>query len=154
MALKALKWRVACSLFLGLMISLNVIAEEKKLLLVANQTAPFNSLRLAQIRNIFLGTTVRVSDLELKPIINKTDLHLYQVFLQKVAYMSARSYERRLIGRVFRQGGVRPTVVETESELKNALQANNKVTFIWANDLSRFNDIKIIAQLWQGEAGE
>ncbi|MCL5669464.1 MAG: hypothetical protein M1392_05745 [Gammaproteobacteria bacterium] len=44
---------------------------------------------------------------QLVPLLNTGDPMLYEVFLQKVIFLSARNYERQVLSRVFRMGGRR-----------------------------------------------
>jgi len=77
---------------------------------------------------------------------------VYEVFLQKVIYMSAQNYERRLVVRAFRLGGRRPEKYDNQVILLRNLRENpNAVTFMWQDDAQRQANIKIVTELWAGK---
>ena len=104
------------------------------------------------IRRIFLGQVVTEDDNRISALINNTDPLLYQVFLQKVAYMSANAYERHLLSKVFRLGGSRPAVYLNNSSLVKALRSQaGTITYMWEDTALVIPGISIIGELWSGQ---
>ena len=129
-----------------------VFAEkERELVLVALKTSPIQSITSRDIRRIYLGVSVQVNAVTVEPIRNTSDSLLYQMFLQKVVYLSARDYERQLISRAFRKGGSRPVELNEKNKIVSILRENpGTVTFMWADSVSSYPDLKVVKSLWKG----
>lgn len=125
-------------------------AEIRELVLVSSNTTDIKPQSLAAVRRTFLGIQ-NSNTLNGKPIVNQSDPLLYQVFLQKVVYMSARHYERRLISNLFRSGDRRPPEIKDEQQLVVHLrQHRGTVSYMWANKARSSDGIKVVQVLWRG----
>lgn len=125
--------------------------ERAHLVLVTAHAAPIAPLPPAEVRRLFLGVAQPRDGLLLMPVHNVSDSLLYEVFLQKVVYMSARNYERVVIAQVFRAGGQRPLRYDNKAALVAALQRNpGTVTYMWAHDARRIPGIRVVQDLWRG----
>jgi len=127
-------------------------AESYRMVLVTG-TQQLDNVNLTQkeIRKIFLGQVINKDDNQITALINNTDPLLYQVFLQKVAYMSANAYERHLLSKVFRMGGNRPPVFVNNSSLVTALKSQNgTITYMWEETALKMPGVSIIGELWSG----
>ncbi len=78
------------------------------LVLVTARSNQIEKLQPRQFRKLFLDVPVFSNNEQLIPLINTSDKLLYEIFLQKVVYMSVRNYERMLISNTFRTGRPRP----------------------------------------------
>jgi hypothetical protein len=143
--------QLRCILFL-LLITGSVQANESRTLVLAalaNSTLP--ALSVQEARKLFLGVPVESKGALVVPILNRSDPLLYEVFLQKVTYMSAPAYETQLVSTVFRMGGKRPGIYQDTKALVDALRKNpNSVTFLWQDQISKFQDLKAVSVLWTG----
>lgn len=137
---------------LWLLTSSTAFADTYTLVLVAGEAAPAPELSGKEIRWLFMGLPVVKDEQRIEPLLNATNPLIYEVFLQKVIYMSAQNYERRLVTRVFRMGGQRPKKYDNLSDLLGNLRENpNTVSFMWQDNAQRQSNIKIVAELWSGK---
>jgi hypothetical protein len=78
---------------------------------------------------------------------------LYEVFLQKVIFLSERDYEKRLITRTFQTGERRPVVHVKEHELLQSLgRQPGSVTFMWDETAARYPELRVVKVLWNEQA--
>jgi hypothetical protein len=127
------------------------LAAERSLVLVRSEQATVPPLTEQEVRKLFLGEALIKNGQRVQALRNGTSPFLYEVFLQKIVFMSARNYERQLLSRVFRLGGQRPPAYEDLNELIAALMNNPAaVTFMWEDEARTIPGIKVSTQLWQG----
>ena len=142
------------ALLVGLLASAlaaTAFAAERQLVLVAAQGSAATTLAPAEVRKLFLGGAVEVNGQRLEPLVNASDELLHEVFLQKVVFMAARSYDRHVLGLVFRSGGHRPARYTSTEELVQALAREPRaVTYMWADQARRLRGVKIVQELWHG----
>ena len=127
-------------------------AETYRMVLVTG-TQQLDNVQLTEkeIRKIFLGQVITRNKHDITALINNSDPLLYQVFLQKVAYMSANAYERHLLSKVFRMGGSRPPVFMNNTSLVSALIAHQgTITYMWEDTALKMPGVTIIGELWSG----
>lgn len=145
---------VACFvmiLFMTVISPVSVANEIRSLVLVAHVGANNIKMSNLEIRRLFLGLPVAQQQRRLIAIINRTESLLYQVFLQKVLFMSAPLYERQLLANVVRQSGIQPPVYTDQQELLRALRTQpSTVTFMWQDQISAGSGVVVIAVIWQG----
>jgi hypothetical protein len=107
-----------------------VHAEEQHIAIVASAGSVIKAISAKQVRRAYLGASIVLDGVEIKPLRNQTNKLAEEVFLQKVLFMSAEAYERQLLARAFR-GGSRPKAYENFSDLLAALQNDNAtITFM------------------------
>jgi hypothetical protein len=125
-------------------------AEGRKLVLVASGQSDAAALSPEEVRKLYLGVVVAKDDKIFLPICNHTDTMAYEVFMQKVMYMSGPAYERAIITRMVRTtSSIRPPEYAAEQDLLRALAATpNAVTYMWA-DKAAAAGLKVVAELWQ-----
>ena len=135
------------------MFSLNGLAEPSQhtLILVSSQDSSIPALSPLDIRKLFLGVPIIRNGLILKPLRNATDPLLTEVFLQKVIFMSERSYDRELLSRVYRLGGKRPKIYSVNTELVNELRhIPGTLTYMWLDDIENTAGLKSLGVIWAG----
>lgn len=138
-------------LFMVVISPLGVANEIRSLVLVTHAGANNVNLTNHEIRRLFLGLPVAQQQRPPIAIINRTEALLYQVFLQKVLFMSAPLYERQLLANVVRQSGNQPQVYADHEELLHALRTQpSTVTFMWQDQISAGSGVVVIAVIWQG----
>jgi len=127
-------------------------AETRRLVLVTgSRQIDQTTFSQRDIRRIFLGQAINKPGYRITALINNSDPLLYQVFLQKVAYMSANAYERHLLSRVFRMGGTRPPTYMNVTSLVDALRKQTgTITYMWEQTALETPGISIIGELWAG----
>ena len=128
------------------------LAEQRSMVLVTSIEARIHDLSFKEVRRLYLGMQILHDGSPIRPLRNLEDPLLEEVFLQKIVFLSARSYENQLLSRVFRLGGLRPVTYRTKARLKQALQASsNAVTYMWEVDVLNDKNLKKIGDLWSGE---
>jgi len=126
-------------------------ASEKKMVLVVSAEAGHLKLNRSEIRQLFFAGVIIKDGVQFEAVINDSDPLLYEVFLQKIIFMSARAYERKLISRVFRKGGRRVVLASNLESLENDLVANpGWVSFMWEENARSLPGITVIGELWHG----
>ena len=128
-------------------------SEVRHLVLVANLRSTVAPLSSLEIHKLFLGVPMMNGDQRITPLRNETDSLLYEVFLQKIVYMSGPNYERQLLSQVYRLGGQRPPSFDDLPALIKALEINPQaVTYMWITTVQNIADIRVVQELWQGTA--
>ncbi len=128
--------------------------EPHGLVLVADVRSGIQTLTLQEVRKAYLGATVEVDGRALEPLVNQADEALYEVFLQKVMFMSAQAYQRQLVRRFLHAQGRRPAVYRDRTELLAVLAGNPyAVTYImWRDEAERHDNLKVVTVLWDGDS--
>jgi len=124
-----------------------VHAEEQRIAIVVNSDSGITSITSKEVRRAFLGASIVLKGIEIKPLVNRTDKLAEEVFLQKVLFMSGEAYDRQLIARSF-QGVSRPKSYENFTALLTALQNDNAaITFMLYETAAKTPGIRIVGNL-------
>jgi hypothetical protein len=122
-------------------------AEEQSIAIIVNSESSLTTISTKETRRAYLGASIVLNGIEIKPLLNQTDALATEVFLQRILFMSDAAYERQLISRTF-QGGSRPKVYENLTALLAALHKDNAaVTFMLYEIALKTPGIRIIAKL-------
>ena len=125
---------------------------QRQLVIVASDKSSISNLSQTELRRLFLGVIVIKNGIRIRPICNISSDVLYEVFLQKVIFMSARQYERHLLTRIFRHGGKKPAMYKNTKRIINELETNpNSISFMWEKNVIKTTSIKVIQPLWSGQ---
>ena len=115
--------------------------------------SPLRPLTPERLRRAFLGLPVRQGGLRVVPLVNRADPLLHEIFLQKVVFLSARTYARVLLSRTLRTGTPRPREFTDPALLRETLAAQpGAVAVLWARDVEADPRLRVLQVLWQGEA--
>lgn len=142
-------------IILGLSVVVTVPAsaadDRGRLVLVTAAGSQLAPLSNAQLQRLFLGLPVSAQGRAVHALRNRSERLLYEVFLQKVIYMSARTYERQLASRVLLGGGHRPAEFTDQASLIQALsQRPLSVTYMWEQTAAAQPQLEIVQYLWKG----
>lgn len=119
-------------------------AEEQRIAIVASTRSGIKAISAKEVRRAYLGASIVLNGIEIKPLLNQTDKLVGEVFLQKVLYMSAEAYERQLLSRKFGGAG-HPKAFENLEDLLAALQGDDAtITFMLYEKAINTPDIRII----------
>jgi len=148
------RWRclVLAVCLLGLLVAAlgASAAGKQQLFLVIGQETELAPLTTTELRRLFLGFTVDREGQPLRPLINRNDQLSYQVFLQTVVGMSARTYERQLLSQLYRRGIQPPPVYTSLRKLTDALKAQpGTVSFALGDELEEMAGVKSVQVLWE-----
>jgi hypothetical protein len=119
-------------------------AEEQRIAIVASAGSSIKAMSAKEVRRAYLGATIVLDGVEIKPLRNQTDKLAGEVFLQKVMFMSAEAFERQLLARAFR-GGNNLRTYDNLAELLAALKSDNTtITFMLYETAINTPGIRII----------
>lgn len=133
--------------------SIALPGHDGRLVLVTDRASGISSLSVSEIRRLFLGFPVTKADKQLTAVINQSETRLYQIFLQKVVFMSANVYELHLLRNVVQLGGQLPPTFKEQSTLADKLhQQPGTVSYMWQADVDAYPHLIAIGELWRSEA--
>lgn len=139
---------LCCAGWLVSAMAANDACGERDIVLVSGSHSSIQQLAPAEVRKLFLGFPVSQNGQRIEPLLNLHDPLLYEVFLQKVVFMSASNYERRVLARTFRQGDVGPLEFTKPEMLGEALRNKGAaVSFMWNRDVRGRSGLKVVQEL-------
>lgn len=119
-----------------------------RLVIVTHVTSSIGVLSQAQARKIYLGVPLDVGGKSVQPLINRSNQELYEVFLQKVLFMSAKAYERHMAHAEFAADVHTPLVYRSESKLIDYLNAHpNSIACLTEQSAVHSPSLRVIARL-------
>jgi len=117
--------------------------------LVVRNDSPVTQLDSVSVRKLFLGLPVLVNGTPLRPLRNRSDPLLDEIFFQQIVAMSQSSYDRQMLIFVNRQLSLRPAEFTRVAEVLAALKADpNAVSFMWQQDVGHNPGFRVIRVLW------
>ncbi len=143
---------LGCLIMLG-QINVARAGHDGRLVLVTDQASGISSLSVSEIRRLFLGFPVNKENQQLTAVINQSETRLYQVFLQKVVFMSANVYELHLLSNVVQLGGQLPPTFKEQQALVDRLRKQpGTVSYMWEADIAAYPNLVAIGELWRNGA--
>lgn len=145
-------WHLSCLLVLFVVIKISHVraVTPRVLVLATSADSRIPSLTVQEARKLFLGVPLVKEGESPVALLNTSDPLAFQVFLQKVAFMSENTYEAQTMSVVFRLGGKRPENYSNLKALIDTLQHNpESVTFLWEDQVRANQGIKSLNVLWQ-----
>jgi hypothetical protein len=120
-----------------------------ELVLVTHQSSPVTALSAGELRRVFMGLTVSVSQGPLRPVINDSSESLRTAFLQHVVGLSEQMYQRRRLSLELQQGVRRPLALRDQRLLVERLrEMPTGVSFMWRADAQRIPELRIVRVIW------
>jgi len=111
-------------------------APHRELVLVSGPVGPARRLTTTELRRVFLGMPVEIDGVRLRPLLNTSDPLIPRIFLQKIMFMSANHYHRRLRALAFRSGRPRPREVRNVQRLVEILVSQpGTVALMWKREV-------------------
>ncbi len=147
-----LKLSIYTSILIVFLATTRVIATDrvKTLVIVSNTDVPIKKLSIGDIRKLYLGYPIKLDGQEIHPIINRSDPLLYVVFLQKIVFLSARSYQRRLKTEMFRSGKREIPEIDDKHELQKRIkEIKNTISFMWLETMQN-KTLDNTRKIWSG----
>lgn len=119
--------------------------DKQHIVMVSASSSPIQPFGPTEVRRLFLGLAVSQHGQRIQPLLNLSNPLLYEVFLQKVIFMSASSYERRVLSRTFQHGDAQPLEFTEQARLSDALKSRpSAVTFMWEKDARDKSNFKVV----------
>lgn len=113
-------------------------------------TSPLRPLPRETLRRAYLGLPTRQDGLRLEPLINRADPLLHEIFLQKVVFLSARTYERLLLTRTLRSGTRPPPSHRSLEDLTEALARNpGAIAVLWREQVEADPRLRVLQVIWR-----
>ncbi len=121
------------------------------LVLATSSGSKVPSLSIQEARKLFLGVPLVKDGESPVALLNTSDPLAFEVFLQKIAFMSETAYETQTLSVVFRLGGKRPERFNDLPALIDALEHHpGSVTYLWEDQIPANQGLKAVGVLWQG----
>lgn len=126
-------------------------AADHAVVLVARSDSPIETVDPLDVRKLYLGFSVRTEEnLALRAATNQSENKLFEIFLQDVMAMSARSYDRRLLTLTLQSGRRRPDIYRNVGELTDALKSDaSLISFMWQEDFEQAGNLKVLRVIWK-----
>lgn len=117
--------------------------------LVVSESSPVKKANVLEIRRIYLGLPSSADSLIKNPVINSSSQDVYKAFLKNIMHMTEKGYQRKIIKRIFRQGGEKVKEIQSIPELVNYLDKNiYDVSFMSESTAKKTKGIKVVQVLW------
>lgn len=117
--------------------------------LVASENSQVKTISILEIRRVYLGLPPSPNSLIKKPVINLSDEKTFKAFLKNIMHMTEKGYQRKLIKKIFRQGGRKVKETHSIDELISHLDENpHDVSFMDEDTAKRTKGIKVLQVLW------
>jgi hypothetical protein len=124
-------------------------AQEVSGVLVAAESSPIEKISIIEIRRIYLGLPPSRDSQIKKPVINLSGQETFKAFLKNIMHMTERGYQRKLIKRIFRQGGGKIVEIDNIDALVGHLEKNpHDVSFMDMDAAKQAKGIKVVQVLW------
>lgn len=116
--------------------------------LVAADSSPVHKISILEIRRLYLG--LPSSDGLIKEtVINLADPVAYKNFLKNVMHMTDNGYRRKIVKRIFRQGGRKVNEIQNIAEIVSYLEEHPYAVSFMAEETARkTKTIKVVQVLW------
>jgi len=135
---------------LAMLLSITAAWADDTVVLVTSSESPITNISSLEIRKAYLGISVRIAGSTVRPIRQREDDRLNQIFLQSVIAMSQKSYERRLLSMMLKFGTPRPGEADSREGLIKTLQSNPfAIGYMWKSDADSDPRIHAVVVLWQ-----
>ena len=124
-------------------------AQDSVGVLVVSESSPVKKANVLEIRRIYLGLPSSADSLIKNPVINSSNPDVYKAFLKNVMHMTEKGYQRKIIKRIFRQGGEKVKEIQSIPELVNYLDKNiYDVSFMSESTAKKTKGINVVQVLW------
>lgn len=119
-------------------------------MLVTNKACPMDSISMLDVRKAYFAISVSYAGHPVRGIRLRGDELLNDIFHQYLVAMSEKSYQRRLLSMALKYGSPRPPVYSSVEAAVDALRnIPCGITYLWAEDASRYTDLKSVGLLWR-----
>jgi len=139
----------AVLVFLAFSIFKASYAQDSGGVLVVAESSQVQKTSVLEIRRIYLGLPSAPDSLIKKPVINLSSQKIYKTFLKNIMHMTENGYRRKIVKRIFRQGGEKVREIQSIVELVNYLGRNpHDVSFMDEDTAKQTEGIKVVQVLW------
>lgn len=119
-----------------------------RLVIVTGAHSRIGALSRPMLRKIYLGSSSGVSSRSIHPLINQSNRMLHEMFLQKVLFMSKKTYERHLRYTKFPSDMVLPVAYRSEARLIEYLNAHpNSITYLTEQAAAQWPSMRVVTRL-------
>jgi len=123
-------------------------AESTTGVLVAAESSPIQKTNILEIRRMYLGLPSSTSLIK-NTVMNISDSTVYRMFLKNIMHMTDKGYRRKMVKRIFRQGGKKVIEMQDITELVNYLVENPYDVSFMSEDMAKnTKGIKVVQVLW------
>ena len=117
----------------------------RTLVIVTSNDSDLVPLNAKELRKLYLGLKVKKNGEHLKPVQNYSDDILHEVFLQKIMFMTSRTYQRQLKLRTIRKGIKPPVEFSSNKPILDVLVNNkNSIAYMWKTEAESNPNIRVL----------
>ena len=119
-----------------------------RLVVVTSADSRIGPLTRPMIRKIYLGSSAGIASQPIHPLINQSNRLLYEMFLQKVLFMSKETYERHMRHSKFAAGTLLPVSYRSEARLLKHLNAHpDSISYVPDHVAAQWPAMRVVARL-------
>lgn len=126
-----------------------VMADTRELAVVAGKSFPVDTLTLDNVKEIYRGEKKIIAGIRLKPIDQRGSQPIRLEFLNKVVHFSEDEYVMYWNNRLFRDGGIPPTLKNNSAEVIMAVEETvGAIGYVWLDETTAAKtDLKILLRI-------
>jgi len=130
----------------SILIGSTATANARELAVIAGKSFPADSVTLGDVQRIYKGEKQILADTRLKPIDQRDKQLIKSEFLDKVLHLSPEVYLTYWNNRLFREGGIPPTLKDNSQEVIAAVEnTDGAIGYVWLDEAkTAHNRIKIL----------
>jgi hypothetical protein len=122
---------------------------DTKVALISARGSGIEAMNIRDVRRLYLGFAPAGNKSVKNPVLNVQSESVYDDFLKNIMHMTEGSYKRKLVKRIFRQGGRAITEVSSLKELNDHLLKNvGDISFIEFASVENMENVEVIQILW------
>ncbi|MCK4833772.1 MAG: hypothetical protein KAT12_03305 [Gammaproteobacteria bacterium] len=120
-----------------------------KVALIAAKGSGIVEMHIREVRRIYLGLKSVESAAVKRPVLNIESRLLYDEFLKNTMHLTEGSYKRKLVKRMFRNGGEKiEEMVSLKALNEHLLDHVGDISFVEVSSVDRMKNIEVIQILW------
>lgn len=122
--------------------------QPQRLVIITHAHSRIEVLNYPLLRKIYLGSASAVGTRPVYPLINQSNSVIYEMFLQKVLFMSQNTYEHHLHHAKFPKGTVVPIAFRSEDKLLAYLSAHpGSITCLTEQAAAKMPSVRVVMRL-------
>ncbi len=128
-------------------------ANANELAVIAGKDFPVDTMTLSTLKEIYLGEKEIIGNVRLKPIDQRDSQQIKFLFLDRVLHLSRDGYITYWNNRLFRQGGIPPSLKQNPVEVILAVEeTEGAVGYVWLQEAKVAKDrVKILLTIDVGQ---
>ncbi|OGV96351.1 MAG: hypothetical protein A3I04_01015 [Nitrospinae bacterium RIFCSPLOWO2_02_FULL_39_110] len=137
--------RIIIGLLIILLSYTNTITAGDRIVIIANNSFPRDSLTPSQIKEIYLGKMEIIDNIRIQFLDQKDSSSIKKDFLEKFMDFSISDYKVYWIKKIFKKGRTPPIVKDSSEEVIKAIKEEKSyIGYVWEEEIKNIKDVKIL----------